>query len=246
MKKLFLLVIASLSCLLSQAQVNIPGQEIKYDVRYRWGIIDVMIAKGTVKIESDGNNFYGTLDGTSIPWEGKIICVSDTLNAVMHSDGNRFSETVRYQNGWYRHPSVDNFRSSDYNPANPLIYKNIAGQGEYNASGDSMEAITVTSDLIGMYYFAHAIDFSSLKPGTQLYIPIEGPYSRMLLVTYNGTGTYSSDYGDFPIYDCTLQYDYGGRMSGYNIDCKIGIQDRTPLYIAASLPLGHVEMLVSI
>lgn len=246
MKKFLLLIFASIFSGLAYAQVSIPAQEIRYDIRYQWGIIDVMIAKGTVNISSDGNNFYGTLDGTSIPWEGRIICVSDTLQAVMHGADNKFSESVIYQNGWYRRPHVDAFRSPDYNPNNPEFYKNISGQGQYSASGDSMEAITVTSDMIGMYYFSHAIDFSALKPGSQLYIPIEGPYSRMLLITYNGTGEYESDYGNFPIYDCTFEYGYGGRMSGYPVECKIGIQDRTPLFLSASLPVGHVEMKVAL
>lgn len=225
------------------AQVVIPRQEIPYNVNYHWGIIDVMIARGTVTVESDGCNFYGTLDGTSIPWEGKIICVSDTLQASMNWEEDVLTETVTYQNGWYRRPSASSFRSATYNPDDPAIFKNIAGGGSYDASSDSMEAITVTSDMIGMYYIAHAIDFERLRPGDQVRFPIVGPYSHEVVVTYQGQGLYDVGGSTYPVYNCSFEYGYDGSMSGYPVECKIGATDRVPLYLSASLPAGHVEML---
>lgn len=231
-------------CLISQAQTVIPRQVIPYNVNYKWGIIDVMIARGNVTIESDGSNFYGTLDGTSIPWEGKIICVSDTLKAVMSGYGTNLSETVEYQNGWYRHPSVSQFRSSGYNPDDPATFKNIAGQGTYDASSSSMEAITVTSDMLGMYYIAHALDFSSLQEGQKIVVPINGRYAHEVSITYLGKGTYTTGNGDtYPTYDCSFEYSYGEGMSGYPVTCKIGVTDKNPLFLSASLPVGRVEML---
>ncbi|MDE6262098.1 MAG: hypothetical protein K2M09_02190 [Muribaculaceae bacterium] len=81
MKKFLLFFAALLPSLAASAQVSIPYQEIPYDVHYHWGLIDVMIAHGRATIQSDGRNFSATLDGNSIPWEGRVFCVSDTLNA---------------------------------------------------------------------------------------------------------------------------------------------------------------------
>lgn len=237
-KYLFSLLLLAGIVSAAYAQLSIPPQTINYKVRYHWGLIDVMIADGTVFVQSDGPNLYGTLNGTSIPWEGRIICVNDTLNARM-LDGDRLRETVSYQTGWYRHPHVNAYQSADYNPDDPAFYKNIAGQGDYNASGDTMEAITMTSDLIGMYYYAKAINFPALQPGEVVEIPIEGPYSRLLRITYNGQGRYN----EFDTYDCTFEYDYDGGPSGYPIECKIGTDNRIPVFIGASLPLGQVQML---
>ena len=240
MKKLFVLF-AMISALTigAKAQVSIPWQEVHYNVNYHWGLIDVMIARGVVTIQSDGGNFYGTLDGTSIPWEGKIICVSDTLSARMEG----MSETVLYQNGWYRRPSVSQFRSSTYNPDDPAYYKNINGQGSYNASNDSMEAITVTADMLGMYYFAHAIDFPSLHSGEEIRIPIRGRFSSEVVITYQGEGTYTVNGDTYPTYNCTFEYAYGGGMSGYPVECRISVRDRIPMFLSANLPVGRVEML---
>lgn len=227
----------------ANAQGSIPRQEIPYNVNYRWGLIDVNIARGIVKIESDGSNFYGTLDGTSIPWEGKIICVSDTLQARMGEEGGRWKEFVEYQNGWYRHPSVSSFRSSTYNPDDPALYKSIDGKGAYDASNDSMEAITVTSDMLGMYYYFHFINFEAMTPGSSFTIPIAGQYAQEVEITYNGKGTYTVDGDTYPTYDCSFEYNYGNRMSGYPVECQVGATSRLPLMLSASLPVGRVEML---
>ena len=225
------------------SQVNIPRQETYFNVNYHWGIIDVMIARGVVTVETNGNNFVGTLDGTSIPWEGHIICVSDTLHATFTPTDSLSTENVQYQCGWYRRPHVGQFRSNTYNPADPAIYKNTRGQGEYNASSNSMEAIAVTTDMIAMFYYAKEIDFESINPGWTITLPIEGNYEKEVIITYNGTGTYSNNGISYPTYDLTFQYSYHGKMSGYNVKCKIGATQKIPVFFSASLPVGQVEML---
>lgn len=244
MKKL-LFGLAAIAGLYSgaMAQNVIPRQEIPYNVNYRWGIIDINIARGNVTIESDGEQFYGTLDGTSIPWEGKIICVSDTLNANMGSQNGQWKEFVQYQSGWYRHPSVNSFHSATYDPSDPAIYRNIAGEGSYDASDDSMEAITITSDMLGMYYYAKFINFEQMEPGSSFTIPIAGPYANEVQITYNGKGTYTVNGDTYPTYDCQFEYSYGNGMSGYPVECKVGATSRIPLMLSASLPVGRVEML---
>lgn len=244
MKKILMILAAVCAVLPLRAQMVIPRQEIPYDVNYHWGLIDVMIARGVVTVEDNGYTFHGTLDGTSIPWEGRIICVSDTLSATMQSGPRGLAETVTYQNGWYRRPRVSDFRSPGYDPSNPLYFKNIAGQGEYDASHDSMEAITVTSDMLGMYYFSRVIDFDRMNPGDRVSIPISGGYSSRVDITYQGKGLYTTSSGDtYPTYNCTFEYAYGGAMSGYAVECKIGATNRIPVYLSASLPAGKVEML---
>ena len=243
MKKYFLIILFSIIPMCLLAQGNVSKQEVYYNVNYHWGIIDVMIARGVVKIQTEGDKFYGTLDGTSIPWEGHIICVSDTLQATFAPTDSLSTETVLYQNGWYRRPHVGEFKSSTYNPANPLIYKNTNGQGEYDASNDSMEAIAVTTDMIAMFHYGKEIDFESIQPGWTITLPIKGNYEKMVKITYEGKGVYNTNGSTYPTYDLTFQYSYHGKMSGYNVKCKIGATEKVPMFFSASLPVGEVEML---
>ena len=96
MKKTLLLLFAIISAFVSKAQVNIPYQEIGYDVNYRWGLVDVNIAHGVVTIQTDGNQFIASLDGNSIPWEGRVFCISDQLRATMEPTDCMSREIVTY------------------------------------------------------------------------------------------------------------------------------------------------------
>ena len=243
MKKLMLLAVIGMIGLISKAGVIIPNTVIPYNVNYHWGIIDVNIAHGTVKYECDGTNFYGTLDGVSIPWEGHVILVSDTLQAKM-LPGEKYShEKIEYQSGWYRRPKAKYYRSNDYDASNPENYKTISGAGNYDASGSSMEAIAITSDMIGMYYYANEIDFESLKPNEQITLPIQGVYEQQVIVTYLGEGSYEIENVVHPTYNCMFEYNYHGKMSGYPVQMRVDKKTRIPIFLSAGIPVGKVEMI---
>ena len=243
MKKFLTLAIFCFCCIFSKAGTPINLTDIPYNVNYHWGIIDVNIAHGTVKYQCDGTNFHGTLDGVSIPWEGHVILVSDTLTAKMVPGEKYSKEIVEYQSGWYRRPKAKYFRSSDYDSSNPANYKNIAGHGSYDASNASMEAITITSDMIGMYYYAHELDFENLKPNQQISIPIEGVYAQELTVTFLGKGTYEIENVVYPTYNIMFEYNYKGKMSGYPVQMRIRESDKLPIFLSASIPVGKIEMI---
>lgn len=238
-----MLLFVGMAVLSASSAVKIPPTVVPYNVNYHWGIIDVNIAHGTVKYECDGSRFYGTLDGVSIPWEGHVILVSDTLDTQM-LPGNKYSlEKINYQSGWYRRPKTKYYRSDDYDPSNPDNYKNIAGQGNYDASNNSMEAIAITSDMIGMYYYANEIDFESLQQNEEIDITIDGQYEQKLKITYQGKGSYEIENVVYPTYNVMYEYNYKGKMSGYPVLMRIRQTDRLPLFISASIPVGRIEMI---
>lgn len=243
MKKILLITLLFVGGLIADAGVKIPHTVVPYNVNYHWGIIDVNIAHGTVKYESDGTNFSGTLDGVSIPWEGHVILVSDTLKTQMLPGGQYSTEDIKYQSGWYRRPQAKYYRSDSYDASNPANYKNIAGQGQYDASNNSMEAITITSDMIGMYYYAHEINFEALSPNQVITIPIQGVYAKEVRITYQGKGTYEINNTVYNTYNVMFEYNYGGKMSGYPVQMRIRQTDRMPIFLSASIPVGKVEMI---
>lgn len=245
MKKTILLLVGLLSGLFANAQVNIPYQEIHYDVHYHWGLIDLMIAHGIVTMQTDIENFYATLDGNSIPWEGRIFCVSDTLQATMAPTDGLSSETVTYENGWYLKPKVTAYRTNSFDPSDPVNYKNIKGEGTLSTSNSTMEAINVTADMLGMFYYFKQIDFENMAPGSSITIPIcvEGGDPQKVVVNYVGRSTYNIEGNTYPTYEADFEYSYRGAMSGYPVKAQVSVTDRLPLLLSASLPAGHVEMI---
>ena len=243
MKKFLLFTFLCVIGLAAAAAIKIPFTEVPYNVNYHWGIIDVNIAHGFVKYQCDGTNFSGTLDGVSIPWEGHVILVSDTLKTRM-LPGNPYSkEQVTYQAGWYRRPQAKYYRSNTYDASNPANYKNIAGQGQYDASNNSMEAIAITSDMIAMFYYAKEFNFNQMHPNQVIDMPISGGYSNQVKVTYLGTGSYEINNTPYPTYNIQYEYAYKGQLSGYQVQMRIRQSDRLPIFISASLPVGRVEMI---
>lgn len=247
MKRIIIVSVIMIMCAAVKAQVNIPYREIHYDVKYQWGLMDIMIARGVVTIQTEGDSFFATLNGNSIPWEGRVFCISDTLRATMTPGSEYSRETVDYENGWYMKPKSDRFVSDKTCMTDPVNYKNIQGGGTLNADASTMEAVRVTCDMLGLFYYFREIDFEVLSQERQISIPFTGNdgSSGNVTLTYNCKTDYKLDGIPTPVYDVTFEYGYDGSMTGYPVKALVGVSDRIPLVISANLPIGHIEMIYS-
>ena len=250
MKKYYFLLLFSavFTFLVTKAQVNIPYQEIHYDAHYHWGPINVRIGHALVTVQADDSrNFFATLDGNSIPWEGHVFCVADTLRALMTSPPEVSHEKILYINGWYMKPKVAQYKSRSFDPDSPANYKNIHGQGSLSAGASTMEAIDVTANMLGLFYYFHELDFDKMAVGKSLTIPIEipGGGNEKVVITYNGKTHYEIDGVSYPAYQTVFEYSYHGAMNGYPVNCIVSANDRIPLHFSAQIPIGHVELTYS-
>lgn len=241
MKKTLLLLFALVVAFTVSAQVQLPYQELSYDVHYHWGMVNVNIGHAHMSLSCQGDRLNATLDGNTIPWEGRVYCVSDTLNATMTPGTPFCKETVTYENGWYLKPKVMEYRSGGFQASNPANFKNIKGEGQLDASGQTMEAVQITADMLGLFYYFHEIDFEGMTQGQRVMIPVtvEGGYSQSVTVTYNG----QSQYGSYPTYSVAFEYTYQGAPSGYVVYAQVDRSSRIPVSISAELAIGHVEMI---
>ena len=108
-----------------------------------------------------------------------------------------------------------------------------------------MEAVTVTADMLGMFYYFHEINFDAMTPGQQMTIPItvEGGAPQRVVVTYNGQSNYTAAGVGYPTYSVDFEYSYNGAMSGYPVHAEVAKSSRIPVLLSASLPIGKVEMI---
>lgn len=219
-----------------QAVVDIPSTNANYDVIYHWGLINKVAGHGNVSFHTDGNEFMGTLEGRSIPWEGRIYTVESSLSAIFVPSKNGPSqEIVTGMQGVYTKPKVG--ETGDF------PFKNIYGDGTLDASPETMEAVNVMTQMISMFYYAKDIDFTSLQPGASLVIPIQrGKSTQSLYVSYLGQSNYS--YGDYstPVYKIVFRYTFNGAPDRYPVTCLIGRYNRMPVQFSADLLIGHIKM----
>lgn len=245
MKKTLLLILLFICGITVKGQVSIPYSEYNYNVHYHWGLIDVMIAHGVATVQTDGNRFTATLDGNSIPWNGRVFCISDTLRTTMSPGSGLSIEKVDYINGWYMKPKTSVYRSNSFNPNDASNYKNIKGNGQLDASSNTMEAITVTADMLALYYYFREMDFENMQDGAEVTIPFTGENGRAdkVVITYEGKSQFKPDDTLYHTYAVRFEYSYDGEMSGYPVDCQVAADSRIPLLFSASLPVGKVEMI---
>lgn len=217
-----------------------PETQFNYDVQYKWGIVNIAIGRGVATVSIDNDLLHGTLDGKSIPWEGRVFSIGDVLKASMSPK----SQHNQYINGTYRKPKVGTVS----NPDNPSSYRNLLGEGELNASAETMEAVSVTANMLGLFYFAKTIDFETLNPGDELEIDVINPdghnATEQMLIRYEGRGNSKSGAPE-EVYEIVFNYSYGGQYTRYPVKCEISTQNLVPVYFGADLKIGHVDMFLA-
>ncbi len=225
---------ASIAAFSASAQTSV----MRYNIVYKWGFIEKVAGHGTVRLAMNGNQLHATLDGHSIPWGGRLYSVADTLVTSFTQSGNSFVQNVSYRNGWYTKPEAG-APTADL-LASPANYRTINGKGTLDASDATMEAVTITCDMLGFFHLAQVINFDALKPGSTLTVPIHytNGNSEQVRITYNGTLERPTG----KAYDVVFNYSYRGQLSGYPVQTVVDADSRVVLSAASHLLIGDLEM----
>lgn len=237
-------ILAMSAVLALSAYASETIDSIPYKVEYKWGFIQKTAGHGLVTMKNSGDTITATLSGQSVPWGGRLYTVSDTLVAtVSHKDGVAVpQETVIYENGRYSKPLVTVNPDGTYNVQHTTMYKNIDGKGLLNASPQTMEAVTITADMLGMFRYSREIDFSTMQPGQTIDVNIDGQMPGHLTIEYIGRSTFMVGERPIPVYQVKFDYSYQGKMSDYYVNCWIGVEEKFPVAFSADILIGHVEM----
>ena len=234
MRRIFLYAILTIAAFANHAYaLDIPFKSLTYNVNWRWGLVDKNMGTAQVDIFCYNNTLEASLTGKSIPWEGRVYEVADTLQARMKPGSSR----IDYMIGWYRKPEV----GSLVDPFLLSQYKNTLGHGELSADPETMEAVNIMANMLNIYYYAQALNFEKMTPGTVLDIPLYyGRDCQMMQLTFVGKNML--EYNEFNTYEVTVEYSYGGKLSGIPIHVEIAADTRLPMLISADIRIGHVEM----
>lgn len=226
---------------------NAYGQNLRYDVVYDLAFIHKVAGHAEMNISGEGTSMTGYLNGKSIPWGGRIYCVQDTLIADITAGSEGLPEMhVSYRNGWYTKPEIHALEAGDYDRTNPQNYKTIMGQGELNASNATMEAVTITADMLGLFRSFRDMNFNTLTVGHTYNIPLEidGAGAQTVALTYLGESNYEYNGVSTPTYKVSFEYSYQGKPSNYPVICQMNRTSRIPLYLTADLAIGRMEMIL--
>lgn len=242
MKRLYitLALLLTVTTLRSSA-VTLPCGPLTYEARYHCGFIKIDAGLAQITLSLDGENFMATMNGQSVPIGHTVYAISDTICADMSSVTNGLSnETVTYENGWYAKPHErDSFvPAPDF--TNPACYKNINGEGELDASSETMEAITISADMLAMFYYFQQFDYSAMQPGQSFEMTVTLPDgdTQQVAILYEGEDTYNG----CPTHKLTFTYSYHGVMTDYPVTAQIDSETKIPLLFAADIKIGRIEL----
>lgn len=208
-------------------------------IDWKWGFIDMTAAHAHINVQCQNGNFFGTMDGSSIPWEGRVFTVSDTLRCSVTPE----KACISYINGWYSKPKEG--QPANFN--NPASFHTLMGQGTLSASDATMEAVRITANMLNMFYYSRALDLNGSDEAIY-HIPLEGPNGEQntLRISFKGRGPSRANPNYSDVYYAVLDYTIDGEYTGYPVSCEIDASSRIPVYFASNIKIGHVEMNINI
>ena len=239
--------IVTLCCMTFGGELYAQTNNYRYKIEYDFMGLKKTAAHADVSIRIDGENFAGSLNGHSIEWGGRYYTVSDTLVARMfHTNGHlTVREEVVFKIGWYSKPTAAQAADGMYVFNNPKLYKNTDGMGLLDASEETMEAVSITTDMLAMFYSYRKINFDRILPGREYLVSITGSNGERqhLLFRYVGVSRYKINGVEYPTYQTQFEYYFNGRPSGYTVSCEVEQQSRLPLVFSGKLKIGEVAMI---
>lgn len=117
--------------------------------------------------------------------------------------------------------------------------------GLLDASEETMEAVSITTDMLAMFYSYRKINFDRILPGREYLVSITGSNGERqhLLFRYVGVSRYKINGVEYPTYQTQFEYYFNGRPSGYTVSCEVEQQSRLPLVFSGKLKIGEVAMI---
>ena len=242
MKRLYYaLALLLTAATLKSAAVTLPDGPLTYEARYHCGFIKIDAGLAQINLSLDGENFMATMNGQSVPIGHTVYAISDTICANMSSVTEGLSnEVVTYENGWYAKPHEHGNITPTPDFSNPACYKNIIGGGDLDASSETMEAITISADMLAMFYYFQQFDYSAMQPGQSFNMTVTLPDgdTQQVAVVYNGEDTYNG----CQTHKLTFTYSYHGVMTDYPVTAQVDSITKIPLLFAADIKIGRIEL----
>lgn len=249
MKKI-ILTLALFPLLLQATEVGgdtwkVPDEELHYDVRFKWGLIDanVGIATLTTCNVPGSDSFVATLSGKSVDLLGHYYEAADTVQAtLLHGSLEIPShERMLTEHGRF---SIETITGNANGAASegPVIAH--LDNGKVIRSRTSDYASGLTTDLLSVFYYIREIDYSHFQPGQRFHIDIQGAnQTESLDITYLGAENVDVN-GVAYMGAFHISLTFGGDASGKIDTLQAWIADNEshiPVKIDGTLSVGRIE-----
>lgn len=246
MRRILLLFLSVVTCVLAVSAVDFQPETLRYKVMFKWGLINKQAGRATLTLKKDSIGYLSQLTAASEPWADKFYRVRDTLNGKM---------TAREML--------------------PLVYEKIANEGnerKHDVVTYSYEALpTVTAactrvvfkkgalhlqesrelqaegevvDMLSSFYFMRNLPYNDWTPGQKKTLSIfSGKQKEVLTIRYDGLVPLNFNGDNINAYHITFLFtSKGGTKTSDNLEAWISADSkRIPLRMEGKLPVGKVH-----
>ena len=246
MKYLLSLVISLIAFSLSAEDISFENEQLNYKVMYKWGFVQKQAGTASLTITNKNDMYITKLTARTDPWADPLYTVRDTLNGKIQKKGflPLFYEKIAHEGSEYKHDMVKYTRSGDkvYGYCTRIERDSDKKTGlkkEHIISGTG-----TTVDMLSVFYYMRAIDYSKMKKGQELKLNIfSGKFKETLTIKYLGTETIENDKKSHNCYHISFTFTQkGNTKTSDDMDAWISTDShRVPIKLEGTLTVGKVQ-----
>ena len=225
--------------------IELPDEDLKYSVMYKWGPVNKQAAEAILSLRSDGAHYRSQLAARTMPWADKVYRVRDTLQSSMVRKGclpTRYAK-LTHEGNHYRKDVLTYSRAGGMVTVDATREKRLKN-GTMAVSDTILEATSPGYDMLSVFYYLRLLDFSAMTPGQQTRVHIfSGRSVENLAITYKGTHKVKIKGRQWDTYYVTFSFTHkDGTQSSAPMYAWISTDpSRIPLKLEGELPLGKVQ-----
>lgn len=231
---------------ITEAKSSKKTETLNYDIFYHWGIIWKKAGRGSLSLyeETDANGdkrMHGQVFGRSLSFIEYIMAVRDTLDCWYTPEYVPIEFCKRTHEGSYKAIERNTYTTTfngDGKGIDDIESVQINIDRWRNKKGSDKKSFTsknVTYDYLSLFYRIRSLDYSTIKPGTTISLPVvSGIKVEQMKVKY--------------LEETTCKLDKGKKYPAYKIELRFNVkgEDGAPLYVWLTKDEARIPLCVII
>ncbi len=169
LKRLFVVVLLLIGCnwgfSQNQERCFVEGESLTYVINFTWGGVSTNVGEGVTDISCSDGMYHAVIKGYTYKFYDILFKVREHFESKFYVDSLKPHTFYRKtQEGKYRITSNAVYNNSNYTIATHIEKNNKP------AIDTLLQGNKHTQDLPSLFYKIRSLDFSSLVPGTQLFL----------------------------------------------------------------------------
>lgn len=226
---------------------DFTNEDLTYRVMFKWGLINSQAGNAKLSLRIQGDNYKATLTAHSEPWADKIYRVRDTLTATIKRDGLvalRYEKRA-HEDGKYSNDIVVYERSGDNVTGHCTRIRKKKKDQPTTTETKTITASGTTVDMLSVYYYLRALNFSTMKPGDTITLNIfSGKRCERLDLRYSGIEIVKIDKIKHETHRVDFRFTSDGKTkTSDDMTAWLSTDFRhIPLKLEGKLPVGKVQV----